>query len=359
MPAWSPRRSWQSSMTCPMYSLGVTIEALMNGSRISAMRAGSGMSLGRVDLELLAVGERDLEADARHRRQQLEVVLALQALAHDVHVQQPEEAAAEAEAERVARLGLPGQRGVVERELLQRVAQVGVVVGVDREQAAEDHRLDLAVAGQRLGGAVVLGRQRVADAQPGDVLDAGDEEADLAGAQLVGAAIIAGREEADVVDLGLGAGGHRADRLALAEDAVDDADVGDDAAVLVELGVEDQRARRRVGVAGRRRDLLRRAPRGRPRRPRPSCPRCAGCVSAGSPSSSETSSATRSGSAPGQVDLVQARDQLEPGVDGQVGVGQRLGLDALRRVDDEQRALARRQAARDLVGEVDVARACR
>ncbi len=48
--------------------------------------------------------------------------------------------------------GSQRQRGVVERELLQRVAQLGVLVGVDREQAAEDHRLDLAVAGQRLGG---------------------------------------------------------------------------------------------------------------------------------------------------------------------------------------------------------------
>ena len=101
----------------------------------------------------------------RHRGQQLEVVLALQALADDVHVQQPEEAAAEAEAQRVGGLGLPGQRGVVERELLQRVAQVRVVVGVDREQAAEDHRLDLAVAGERLGRAVALRGQRVADAQ--------------------------------------------------------------------------------------------------------------------------------------------------------------------------------------------------
>ena len=57
----------------------------------------------------------------------------------------------------------------------------------------------------------------------------------------------------------------------------------------------------------------------------------------------------------GKVDLVQARDQLEPGVDGEVGVGERLRLDALRGVDDEQRALARRERARDLVGEVDVA----
>ena len=55
-----------------------------------------------------------------------------------------------------------------------------------------------------------------------------------------------------------------------------------------------------------------------------------------------------------QVDLVQARDELEAGVDGQVGVGDRLRLDALGGVHHEQRALARRQAAADLVREVDV-----
>ena len=56
----------------------------------------------------------------------------------------------------------------------------------------------------------------------------------------------------------------------------------------------------------------------------------------------------------GQVDLVQAGDELEARLDRQVGVGQGLGLDALGGVDDEQRALARGQRARDLVGEVDV-----
>ena len=101
-------------------------------------------------LDLLAAGERDLEADRGHRREQLEVVLALEPLAHDVHVQQAEEAGAEAEAERVRALGLPRQRGVVERQLLERVAQLREALGVDREEPAEDHRLDLAVAGQRL-----------------------------------------------------------------------------------------------------------------------------------------------------------------------------------------------------------------
>ncbi len=38
----------------------------------------------------------------------------------------------------------------------------------------------------------------------------------------------------------------------------------------------------------------------------------------------------------------------------QVDVGERLRLDSLGRVDDEQRALARGERSRDLVGEVDV-----
>ena len=39
----------------------------------------------------------------------------------------------------------------------------------------------------------------------------------------------------------------------------------------------------------------------------------------------------------------------------QIGVGERLRLDALRRVHDQQRAFAGRRAARDFVGKVDVA----
>ena len=255
--------------------------------------------------------------------------------------------------ERVDGLGLPGQRGVVEGELLERVAQVRVVVGVDREQAAEHHRLDLAVAGQRLGDRAALGGQRVADAQPGDVLDPGDQEADLAGVQRGGRGHLRG-EEADVVDLGLGAGLHGADRLALGERAVDDADVGDHAAVLVELGVEDQRPRRRVGIAARRRHA------------RDQLVEHVGDALAGlgaDPPHVVGRLAEQLGDllgdalglGAGQVDLVQARDQLEPGLDRQVGVGHRLRLDALGRVDDQQRALAGGQRARHLVGEVDVA----
>ena len=60
-----------------------------------------------------------------------------------------------------------------------------------------------------------------------------------------------------------------------------------------------------------------------------------------------------------QVDLVDHGDDLEVVLHREVGVGQRLGLDALAGVDDQQRPFAGGQAARDLVGEIDVARACR
>ena len=52
-------------------------------------------------------------------------------------------------------------------------------------QAGVDHRLDVAVAGQRLGRAVLRERDRVADLHERRVLQAGDEVADLADAELV------------------------------------------------------------------------------------------------------------------------------------------------------------------------------
>ena len=57
-----------------------------------------------------------------------------------------------------------------------------------------------------------------------------------------------------------------------------------------------------------------------------------------------------------QVDLVDDRDDLEVVLDREVGVGQRLRLDALRRVDQQQRAFAGGERPRHLVREVDVSR---
>ena len=147
-----PRRSWQSSMIGPTKSGGVMIGGPDVGllDRLDQVRVGH---VGRaVHVDPLAAAQAHVVLDVRRRREQLEAVLALEPLAHDVHVQQAEEAAAKAEAERLRGLGLVRERRVVQRQLLERVPQVGVAVGVDRIEAAEDDRAHLAVAGQRLGG---------------------------------------------------------------------------------------------------------------------------------------------------------------------------------------------------------------
>ena len=108
---------------------------------------------GVVHLDHLAVAALDAVGDVRCRHDQIEVELALEPLADDLHVQQAEEAAAEAEPERSRRLRLVEESRVVELQLLERVTQLGVVVGVAREQPREHHRLDVLVPGDGLGRA--------------------------------------------------------------------------------------------------------------------------------------------------------------------------------------------------------------
>ena len=110
---------------------------------------------------------------------------ALKPLLNDFHVQHSEEAAAEAEAEGDGAFRLEGQAGVVELELFQRVAQIGVLAAVLGVDAAVDHRAHLAVAGQRLARGVLRACHGVADLRFMNVLDAGGEVADLTGLELL------------------------------------------------------------------------------------------------------------------------------------------------------------------------------
>ena len=79
----------------------------------------------------------DLVDDRRRRRDQRKIVLALEPLLDDLHVQQTQETAAHAEAERCADLGLERERRVVQGQLLQGLAKLLVVLGHERKQAGE------------------------------------------------------------------------------------------------------------------------------------------------------------------------------------------------------------------------------
>ena len=150
-------------------------------------------------------------------------------------------------------------------------------------------------------------------------------------------------------------GRHHLDPVAVAELAVDDADVGDHAAVGVVDRVEDQRPGRGVGVTDRGRGAL------------DHLVEHLGDALAGLGTHPQDVSRLaaddvrdllgvllRVGAR--QVDLVEHGDDLEVGGEREVEVGQGLRLDALGGVDEKDRGLAGLQGPGDLVGEVDVAR---
>jgi hypothetical protein len=126
-----------------MYRLTVTI-----GSRISLILVVPA-SRRVVHLDDGAVAHFHFIHHGRRGGDQVHVEFALQTLLHDFHVQQAQEAAAEAEAQRLRHFRLVHQRGVVELQLFQRVAQRVVLVGFDREQAGKHLRLHFLEARQR------------------------------------------------------------------------------------------------------------------------------------------------------------------------------------------------------------------
>ena len=146
--------------------------------------AGVGKLRRVVDVELRPVGEEGPVLHARRGGDEGQVELALEPLAHDLHVQEAQEAAAETDAQGMGGLGLEGEAGVVELEPVEGVAQVGQLVAVDRVEAAEHHGLGIPVTGQRLGGAVLRGGDGLTRACFAHVLDPCDEVAHLARAQL-------------------------------------------------------------------------------------------------------------------------------------------------------------------------------
>ncbi len=198
------------------------------------------------------------------------------------------------------------------------------------------------------------GGDRVADRGLRDLLDLRGDEADLAGAEL-GQLLDLGPEAPDAVDQMLGPRLHELDAQALFQDPVDHADEDHDAEIRVVPAVDQHRLQRRVAVALGRRDLgddrFQRLGNADPRLG-------AGQHRLGRVDADDVLDLGPHafGVGGGQVDLVDDGDDLVVVLDRLVDIGQRLRLDPLRRVDHQQRALARGEAAADLVREIDMAR---
>ena len=91
-----------------------------------------GQSRGVVYLHHVALRRGDAVRHVGHGRDDIHVEFAVQTLLNDLHVQQTEKSAAESESQRQRALGFERQRSVVQLQLLERCAQVFVLVGLHR-----------------------------------------------------------------------------------------------------------------------------------------------------------------------------------------------------------------------------------
>ena len=133
-------------------------------------------------------------------------------------------------------------------QLIESVAQILVILVVDREQARVDHGLGLAVARQRLGAGIQRPGKGVAHANGLGVLQARDHVAHLADRQRVDRRL--GRTlDAHAVDQKVTFCLHHTKGIALFNGAVKNTDRGNDAAVLIKIRVQDERLERRVCIA--------------------------------------------------------------------------------------------------------------
>lgn len=115
---------------------------------------------------------------------EIEVILAFEAFLNDLHVEQAKKPTAKAKAESLGGFRLKGKRSIVEAEFFEGFAQIFVVGGFDRVEAAKDHRFDFFKSAQRLDTRALRKRDRVSDSSLRDIFDTGGDKADLAARKL-------------------------------------------------------------------------------------------------------------------------------------------------------------------------------
>src|SRR3546814_4299681 len=98
----------------------------------------------------------------------VEIIFAGQPFLDDFEVEKAQKTAAKAKAERGACFHLEAEGRIVQPQLLDALAQLFKVVGVGREQAAEDDRLDLLEPGERRRGRPFRVGHRIADPRLGE-----------------------------------------------------------------------------------------------------------------------------------------------------------------------------------------------
>mmetsp|Transcript_51042 Transcript_51042/g.110759 ORF Transcript_51042/g.110759 Transcript_51042/m.110759 type:complete len:218 (+) Transcript_51042:802-1455(+) len=175
-------------------------------------------------------------------------MLAFKPLLNDLHVEDPQEATSEADAERCRVLRLVADGRVVQTEAVKGELETLVGPCIIGEEAAEDHRHDLCVARQCLDRVLSSSdADRVTDAGISNLLDCCAHVADLADAEAVHWLSHAPYHDAHLIHLEFLLRGHESNPGALLDGAIDNAEHGNDAPVEVVEAIEDEGTQRGSG----------------------------------------------------------------------------------------------------------------
>jgi hypothetical protein len=210
------------------------------------------------------------------------------------------------------------------------------------------------LAGPSVVGQLLLQRDGVADLGRLELLDTSHDEADLASIEAISRHRL-GREDTQVVSAVDRIAGHHAYAFTLDQRAVDHAHQHHHADVVVEPGINDHRAQRRIRIATRRRHAG-------DHRLEDVVDAHAGLRAARDRLIGVDADhvldlrlrVLRVGIR--QVHLVEDGNHLDAQIERGIAVGDGLRLDALARVNHEQRAFAGRQRTTHFIREIDMPR---
>ncbi len=267
-------------------------------------------------------------------------------------MQQAEEAAAKSEAQRHGIFRLVKKRRVVQLQFSERVAQRFVVVGEHRKQSGENHRLDGFKSGQRRSWTARI-RDGIAHARIGHALDVGDDETDVAGFEFFERDGFR-CERAELLDLVNFVAVDEANLHVIRDAPFHHAHQHDGAAVNVEPRIKNQRLQRVFRAALGRRHAS------NSRFENFFDAEAAFCadqqrVFGGNGEDTFDLFLCEIRLRGGQINFIDHRNNRKVVPRGEKSIRDGLRFDALRRVDNEERAFAGGEGARDFVGKIDVA----
>ena len=121
----------------------------------------------------------------RSRDDQAQVKFSLQSLLNHVQVKQAEEPTAKSEAERRRTIFFVGECRVIDRQLIQGLGKIRVLVRAHRIDRRKHDLLGFLIARNWLGRRVIEMRDRIADLNVPDTFHSGDDIADIPDAELI------------------------------------------------------------------------------------------------------------------------------------------------------------------------------